>query len=711
MGVEDEHEDQNEPANETTDSSKDNMDSEKLSPLCFQFARLGWYLGRAPALVLVIVTAVATALASGLGSRDKMVDSDLFDSLLLRPRTRLQRESDWVKAYEDSGFSSGSEAVNARATSGGKNILTRANLLQAVNFFEDADIHGIQIEYRSVNYATADVLSFAGPSQPYRFSVLDCYQEGVYDYVGDVTPLGASASLVQSVVNELMTPFLEDGASVRMTPYNWCLYLRVGILYAPSTAFDAYSFGRCRQFLREDPGSEYVPLERAYDFHRFLAYDWARSSPSSYLPWGCRVALRNDDSCHPFLSCCEVSSMYAACASCETYGDCSAEFAWEHPDESSNSSSTALQSLLPRNVSAENCELLQQLLGIDSWEANPNYSPEYAAQPSCDAFDYYPLSSLYAASIGAVDGAQIADSTSLGDCSERQNDFDADTDQLEIVEFAVTELYCKMFGGDSTCPTSLSTVDFDWRFKEVAVATEEQLNAIAASGRCAHWDGGPDGSLNLLPYISLQIILGDISQNDDGIYETKALQVVHVSNGYKTIRNAYRNEKGIDVSTHDAKNARIQYLIKFANVMHGRHDGKSLVFGTYSSGGGGGAQRSAVAQLVPETHLVIVAYCLIIVYSLSVFISSGEPSSLRRVFLDGGLAISGVGLVFGGLSAGMGTAIRLGINFNPVSIQVLPFLVLGKSNNCAGMRLSLRFPAVVRRPRHKRLVCLLAPLF
>lgn len=648
--------------------------------LALQFGRLGYVVSRAPALTLFVVVAVALSLASGLFVKDGIVDGNLFDSLLLRPGTRVQRESDWVTKYEDDGYASGSEATNCRATRGGKNLLTRKNLLQNYRFWRDADVNNIRVEHRGEVYMSTNVLTYSGPAQPYRFTVLDCFQEGSYDYIGDVSSLSGSAALVVAVVNEIIAPFSTVAPTI--TPYTWCLYLRFGIIYAPSTAFDSHTFGRCRQFLQEDPG--YDDLEAAYDFSRFQAYDWAKSNPSTYVPWGCKVELRDETACHPELSCCETAKTYSSCALCEGSGVCEGEFEWESDSGGNstggNATSSIVRDMLPSEVTQENCELLQELLGIDSWEINSQYDSEYASeQPSCSAFDFYPLSTLYASSIGVVGGGQVATSTNTSDCAGRKEMFMADSEeeQRSVVEFAVSEMYCKMFGGASTCPDSLEGDDYDWR---LPVATEFELNQVAASGTCTLWDGGPEGTLRLFPYIPLQVIIGDLSREDDGTYVTKAVQTVQVSSGYKAIRDAFR-EEGADVSTKHAREGREEFLAKYTRTMHGRHDGGSLVFGTYNSGSGGGAQRSASQQLVPETYLVVLAYCLILVYTVTVVVASGEPSTLRRVILDAGLALSGVCLAFLGLVGGMGIAVYANLQFNPVSVQVLPFLVLGLGIN------------------------------
>mmetsp|Transcript_14823 Transcript_14823/g.46626 ORF Transcript_14823/g.46626 Transcript_14823/m.46626 type:complete len:1421 (-) Transcript_14823:400-4662(-) len=662
--------------------SRSGSGAEVESMLTVCFGKVGAATGRFPGCSLCLVLAACWALASGMVVRDKIVNVDLFESLLLRPGTRLQRESDWVGKYEDVGYSSGSEATNGRATRGGKNVLSRKNLLQLVGFYRDARVHEIAIEHRGVRYDTSRVLTFSGVNQPYRFSVLDCFQEGVYDYEGDVTILGSSATLVLGVVDEVLGPFLAaDQTGVRLTPYNYCLYLRAAVLYAPSTSFDAHTFGRCRQFVEEDPGPEYEPLSAFYDFHRFMAFDYVSAAPSTYKPWACRVTLSDETHCDPILGCCELSTAYAACASCVHFDACDDyQFAWD--DSSANATDSQLRALLPETVTTENCETLQELLGIDSWLPNAHYDRDYAAQSSCDAFDFYPLSTLYSLSVGA-DGLQLPTSLDLSDCAERQALFDSTDagEQRNLTEFAVTELYCKMLGDSSTCSTSLEGDDFDWRFKAVNVGNEEQLAATAVSGECAHWDGGPAGSVKLFEYVPLQVILGDVSRSN-GVFSTNAAQSVQVSNGYKDIRDTLRSEN-INVSTKDARQGRELYLIKYAKVFHGRHHGGSMIYGSYSSGGGGAAQRSSSDQAVPETYLVILAYALILVYTLGIVTISGDPTKPRRALLDAALALVSVICVFSGLVAGMGFALYCGLKFTPVAVQVLPFLVLGLGiNDC-----------------------------
>lgn len=601
-----------------------------LSPLARRFGLVGWCIARFPLPVLATVVATALALGSGMLVEKKIVDTKLFDSLLLRPGTRLQRESDWVLDSEEPGHArtAGTELTSARATGGTREILRRKNLEQVASFFEQAGVLDVSVEYRGYTFNSTNSLRFAG-SQPYKFTVLDCFQEGAHDYVGDVRSVGAG--LVAVVVEEFMSPF----GNATVTPYNWCIYLRIGVPYAPSPVLDPSAFGECRKFIREEPPGHEV-YAAAYEFHRLLAYNYARVSASSKWAWGCLIEVAQ--TCHPALSCCELSTIYSECAKCTAFGDCSGQ-------------------MLNGTVSEASCALMASYLEEDSWDPSPYYDAEYSNLDECEPVNYYPMSSLFAAVVGG--STSIAQSTDLSSCSQRMQ---AMVDVEEVVEFAVEELYCKMFG-PYTCA---ELHDFDWRFYETLIASEEFLHDRALSQRCAHWDGAEFGTVRLFRTLRREFYLGD---GDD----PRALQFVYLSLGYKTIRDNFR-ERGFNVSTKTARLGRIQFLKKWGRTIQGRNRGRTVKFGTYISDD---AEEAAASQTFPELHLVIIAYCFIVGYTVFVSVVSGSSHYIQNALLG----LAGVVVVFLGIIAGTGAAVYAGIVWNPIGVQVLPFLILGLGIN------------------------------
>jgi hypothetical protein len=91
-------------------------------------------IGSKPWIVLLVVAALFAALTTGLFVASG-TDTDLFGSLVLRPGSRDDRESKNTHRHLKEGYESGSEATNARATRDGKNMLTRKNVKQAIDFY------------------------------------------------------------------------------------------------------------------------------------------------------------------------------------------------------------------------------------------------------------------------------------------------------------------------------------------------------------------------------------------------------------------------------------------------------------------------------------------------------------------------------------------------------------------------------------------------
>jgi hypothetical protein len=93
----------------------------------------------APLILFASLLILSFVAAFGLFMRAE-VDDAIFTSLVLRPATRLNKESNYVKERFGEGWESTLEVANAIATSGGKNVLTRKNALQTANFWSDLDL-------------------------------------------------------------------------------------------------------------------------------------------------------------------------------------------------------------------------------------------------------------------------------------------------------------------------------------------------------------------------------------------------------------------------------------------------------------------------------------------------------------------------------------------------------------------------------------------
>jgi len=655
------------------------------------FGRLGRMLAEYPWLAIVFMVAVSGALSSGW-FRDNLVNKKLFESLLLRPRTRLLRETERWNERENDGYASTNEATNGQATRGGKNVLTRKNMAQVYRFFRDARVPEMEISHRGVTYTAPDVLRYGG-SQPYRFTVLDCYQEGAYDYRGeDLTDLtdAATANLLVGIVDELLAPFGQRTPSI--TPYSWCLYARLGVAYAPVTQLDPAQFGTCRQFVDDLYYADFAdPLLDAYDFHRFMAYDLLKSEPSDSYAFGCKRPFIDEPAgrCHEVVTCCGLSTLYTTCAKCDIDGvaleDCLVDEDAVFYDPSANATALAVS---VGGTCASIAEILQVNNDDTSFPSvNPDYDASYAAEtPACAAFDFWPVSTTYGALfIGAA--SAVAENTTFDDCTERKARFDQDDDVISeddddarssskiapYVEAALKRHFCVLGGVlNDGCPTTLTAPDFDWDFR-LQLASDESMAKTALGHECAQWDGGPAG-LGLFQYVKTDIILGD----QDYLY-AEAMQTVQVSQGYKAVRNTVEARTGETLRDNDVEDARIEFLVKYGKVLHGRHDSGSMIFGTYLSEDG---ELAIARSSVPETLLITFAYCLIALYTIIVLgLGASAPTSWRTALLHCSLALGGlVGIVIG-LAGGVGVALYLGNDFNAISVQVLPFVLLGLGIN------------------------------
>ena len=148
-------------------------------------------VGKRPWLVLLVVAALFAALTTGLFVASK-TDTDLFGSLVLRPGSRVDRESKNTHRKLVEGYESGSEATNARATRGGKNMLTRKNMKQAIAFYRKKNVNDVSVTHGGVTYESKDMLLHSpgqsGLLQPVRFTTLDCFHRRDRDGQGSDDP-------------------------------------------------------------------------------------------------------------------------------------------------------------------------------------------------------------------------------------------------------------------------------------------------------------------------------------------------------------------------------------------------------------------------------------------------------------------------------------------------------------------------------------------
>ena len=109
-----------------------------------------------------------------------------------------RRETNYNVNRYDAGYASASEVTNAVADEGGKDVLTRKNLLQTARFWRDKDVLGVAVSEGGEAYSGRDVLVItAGTYQPIRYTLLDCWQEGAYDHFGSIGDLDPAAAQLE----------------------------------------------------------------------------------------------------------------------------------------------------------------------------------------------------------------------------------------------------------------------------------------------------------------------------------------------------------------------------------------------------------------------------------------------------------------------------------------------------------------------------------
>ena len=530
-------------------------------------------------------------------------------------------------------------------------MLARANLAQTINFFEDRAVLDVAVEVGGVRYEAMDVLASAG-GQPLRQTLLDCFQEGAYDYFGTLAGLGAGA--LSALADEMLAPFGEEPGARRHTPYDWCLYGRLAVAYTPT--LDPHQFGDCRKFV-DGPKAlgRHGPLAAAYDFHRAYAVDFMKSAPSLAFAWACRPPFVDEPvgRCGEF-HCCDLGQIYAACALCEQGDDaCAGRGPEGYP------------------ASAAACETYAAALGAASWAPNALYDAAHAALPACGAFDFYPVSSAYAAALGSGTGGPP--STDLTGCARAA----AAGDGAETYVAALRDGVLCVLGGANACPAFVEN-DAAWELLGPNLATEDELIRIGGQldGPCYLWDGGPPG-LNVLPGLSRELTVGDV----DAETGARALQAVYVSRGEAQVRDAVVARGGAAaLSRHAADAGRRAWLAKFGRVLKGRDGSGSMLHGTYASTD---TEDAVAAATVPTAWQLGLGYALVVAYAAAAFAArapGAAPTAANR--LKGGLlGLAGVACVVGGAAAGLGLGAYAGREFSALGVQVLPFLLLGLGVN------------------------------
>ena len=428
--------------------------------------------------------------------------------------------------------------------------------------------------------------------------------------------------------------------------------------YAPDAAVNPRQFGRCRQYLDGDVAeadAAVAALAAAYAFHDFYVYDLVAASPSTFLPWACLAPFAAEPAgrCHETYTCCEMSSLGAACALCATYGD----------DVCAPYSTEAFP------VSTAACDgAYAPLFGNGGdWSANPHFDPAYASLGACAAHAFYPVSELLQGVVGAGAASYAAGPRGADDCADRAAAFGAvdAADRAAKVDFGVRTVLCS-FPGYNTCSASLSEEDADLRWAN-NVATEAEIAATGASGTCAMWDGGSEG-LGVLPSVPLILTLGDYF---DGA-RNKGLQFVYVTNGYKTI---HKNLLGV-LHEGEVKDARQRWILKYGDHVDGRYSGGSMLHGTFTSVV---LKKTLEDASALDLGLLALGYALVVAYAG--FSMAFEGTTARARLAHVGVGVCGVLVVVCGLAASMGVACLMGIPFNAVSVQVLPFLLVGLGVN------------------------------
>ena len=90
-------------------------------------------------------------------------------------------------------------------------MLTRKNVKQAAAFWRNKDVMNVQVTHGGVTYTSLNMLSSTGP-QPLRFTMLDCFQEGSYDWFGTLPALSPRLQAFVAAVADGWSLFIMSSA-------------------------------------------------------------------------------------------------------------------------------------------------------------------------------------------------------------------------------------------------------------------------------------------------------------------------------------------------------------------------------------------------------------------------------------------------------------------------------------------------------------------
>jgi hypothetical protein len=119
------------------------------------------------------------------------LESDLH-TLITKEGSDLDLQLHYYESHTSPGYGTALELIDAAPTGKDNNALSKDNLLQWWAFMSETNLLGLSVKIggsSDVTLSGMTALSMAAPVAPSRYTVLDCWQEGSFDFFANLDGL------------------------------------------------------------------------------------------------------------------------------------------------------------------------------------------------------------------------------------------------------------------------------------------------------------------------------------------------------------------------------------------------------------------------------------------------------------------------------------------------------------------------------------------